>query len=215
MAPHRDPETGKFVAGEAFDDIEVATFQADIGVAAADLTGGTGFAGGQVLQFESVDVVDYDDLVDRNESLRLLSASHALTVSVNSTETADGTVRGYVEVSTSPSEQVSEAIVNSALDGDVSAGLVGSPDSDDSIDVIGRPLLAVGHAPFSDSATGVGGAGSAGHDQVDVENVPEEIGRLHPRDDLFVNGAIRPWNIDDAGVHIDVTGQHVYGVLDD
>jgi hypothetical protein len=44
---------------------------------------------------------------------------------------------------------------------------------------------------------------------------PAEFGRFHPRDELFINGEFRAWNIDDAGIHAAVAGQHVYGVISD
>lgn len=212
----RDPETGQFVSGGAaaqYDDIEVVSIQADVGVQAADLDGSTGFVSGQTFDAEAVPLVDYDEVVDRNEELHLLQAQHHLVAHVNSTGTADGEVRAYVEISTSPTRQVSPTINASAGGGDLDAGVVGRPDSDDSIDVIGRPLLAVGFGPFSDGATGVGGGGSAGRDSVDMGPLPREIGRFHPRDDLFLNSEIRVWNIADRGVHLDLQGQHVYGVV--
>lgn len=213
----RDPQTGQFVSSsESYDDIEVATFEADIGAAAADLDGLTDFDG-EFADFEGHLVIDYDDLVDRNEELHLLSAQHGLNVYQNSTATADGTVRAYAEVSSSPSRSILPGITTASLQGDTTdgAGVVGGQASfSDTIDVIGRPMEATAHGPFSDGATGVGGGGSAGSDSVEVHNPPTEMARFHPRDELFVNGRFNVWNISDAGIHITVVGQHVYGVAD-
>lgn len=211
----RDPETGQFLprGAEQFDDIEVATFAAGAGVAAANMTGGTGFEGGDVFSFEGLTILDYDEYVDRNEELHLITAYHELTVFANSTETADGNVVASVEVSSSPSLSgaVAPVTTNSQFDGDVAGGTV----DNDSIDTIGRPLQATGHAPFSDGATGVGGGGSEGHDTVAVAGLPSALARFHPRDELFFNGVLKAWNIDDAGIHALVQGQHVYGVARD
>lgn len=208
--PHRDPETGQFLPERDFNDIEVASFNSRVAVAAADLNGTTG-TGGESDAFEGLELIDYDDLVDRNESLYLLRAEHRLTAYANSTETADGTVRAQVEISASPSRNLPQGVATGAI----SSPVIGGNKTDDTIDLIGRPMTAVGHAPFSDGATGVGGGGSAGEDSLVIENIPPEMGSFHPRDELFLNGLFVAWNIDDAAVHLDVTGQHVYGVLAD
>lgn len=218
---HRDPETGRFLpgSGEAWDDIEVSTFAASVGVQASDLTGGTGFGGGDNNEWEGLELIDYDDIVDRNEELRLLGIAHHLAVYVNSTETADGSVAAAVEVSASPSltttTQRAARPTTGALSttGAGAGNAVGGSDVDDTIDLVGRPLAATGHAPFSDGATGVGGGGSEGMDSQESTLFPAEFGRFHPRDELFLNGRISAWNIDDAGVHVTLSGQHVYGVL--
>lgn len=217
--PHRDPDTGQFVPSESeqFDDIEVVSFSANIGITADDLSGGTGFGGGDSADFEGVQVIDYDEVVDRNEELHLLEASHRLTVYANSTETADGNVAGAVEISASPSRsQVVVRAVSPTQTEELEPGdAVGGSESDDSIDIVGRPLSTVGHAPFSDGASGTGGGGSSGRDSYDGDTFPAEYGRFHPRDELFVNGELVAWNVDDAGVHASISGQHIYGVMSD
>jgi len=216
--PHRDPETGQFLSHDqtGYDDIEVASFGANAGIEAANLGGGTGFGGGNNVQFEAAQIIDYDDIVDRNEALHLLEARHRLVVFVNSTETADGTVTGAVEISASPSlseptQDAGRVEAIAELDGDV----LGDTGDEDTIDLVGRSLVATAHAPYTDGASGVGGAGSAGVDRYEGDTFPAEMGRFHPRDELFVNGRFTVWNIDDAAVHLAVSGQHVYGVISD
>ena len=209
---------GQFVSvdEDMLSDIEVATFASNAAVAAADLDGTTSL-GGQVQEFESIEVIDYDEIVDRNEELLLLDAKHSLVVYANSTETADGTVAAAVEVSADPSLTDTTGRVVEIRNNDLPPGdsqVIGTGTTDDSIDLIGRPLSAVGHAPFSDGSSGAGGGGSAGEDRLSLGMAPAEFGRFHPRDELFVNGSIRAWNIDDAGVHVNVSGQHVYGVVE-
>jgi hypothetical protein len=218
--PHRDPQTGEFVSQEHYDDIEVVTWGVSVGVEASNLGGSTGFGGEAPQEFEGAQVIDYDEIVDRNEMLRLVEAQHVISVYVNSTETADGIVAASVEMSADPSlspatqEITTPGTAQSVGDDDVvTAG--NAPETDDSIDLIGRPLTAVGTGPFSDSGTGVGGGGAAGHDEYVSTVWPAEFGVFHPRDECFVNGRIQAWNIDDAGVHVDISGQHVYGVLED
>lgn len=212
--PPRDPETGQFIAGgmpAGFSDIEVATFQATVGVQAADLSGTTGF-GGEDDQANGIELLDYDEFVDRDEELMLLTADHRMEVFVNSTETSDGTLRVFAEISASPTVQSVQFAVTTNSFGD--DAIVGRVAQDDSIDIIGRPLDATGHAPFSDGASGVGGGGSAGDDQVKVVHPPAEFSRFHPRDELFLNISFEQWNLSDASTHAVVTGQHVYGVTE-
>lgn len=210
VVPQRDPQTGKFVSGDSYDDYEVITFDAAVGVEAADLNGGTGFAG-QSEFYNGLEIIDYDEVVDRNERLDLLRAEHRLLVYANSTETADGTVVASAEISSAPTITDVGAVRQDQTDVD-GGPVVGEGRQDDTIDLLGRPLVGAGYGPFSDSSTGVGGAGSSMHDRVVIHNPPGPIGTFHPRDELFVNGEIDAWNIDDAGVHLDIKGQHVYGV---
>lgn len=207
--PHRDPETGQFVAGSGdWNDIEVVSFHGRFGVEAANNDGGTGFTG-ETDSLEGAQLIDYDEVVDRNEELQLLEAEHAMEVYINSTSTEDGTFRVMAEVSASPARQVAGLLATNDFTGDV----VGGTTYDDSIDIVGRPLAATATAPFSDpGGTGVAGGGSAGHDAYTLRTAPAEFGRFHPRDELFLNAATVSWNNDDTGTHFEVTGQHVYGV---
>lgn len=215
---YRDPETGQYRADNGhFDDIEVASFQASVGVEASSLSGGTGFTGEDSGEIQGLELIDYDDIVDRDEQLHLLRASHRLSAYANSTETEDGAIRAYAEIAAQPSFVLPNAssLVTTVPDGDTENGLVGRSDSDDSIDMLGRPLVAMAGAPFSDTSTGIGGAGTQGDDKYDSDTFPSEHGRFHPRDETFANVSLEAWNIDDAGIHVDLSGQHVYGVMSD
>jgi len=179
------------------------------------MSGDTTFRGGDAFRYEGLRLLDYDDVVDRNESLHLLEAIHSLNVFINSTETADGTVQISAAVSASPAGENAAIETDPTTSSFDDSDVVGSADFDDTIDVLGRGMVATAHAPFSDSATGVGGGGSAGEDRYSSRVFPEEYGAFHPRDELFVNGVIRGWNVDDSGVHGQVNIQHVYGVVDE
>jgi len=214
--PHRDPQTGQFVAdSNQYDDIEVATFGSTVGIPAADLDGSASFTGGDGGTFEGLEVIDYDEIVDRNESLVLLAAHHALSVMVNSTQTADGSVRAAIEVSADPSRALPTLRAQGQTGGDLDGDVDGTASFDDTIDLVGRPLIGAATGPFSDGSTGVGGGAAAAADRYDIQMAPAEFGRFHPRDELFLNGDLSVDNIDDAGVHASISGQHVYGVLSD
>lgn len=213
--PRRDPQTGQFVSGDNYDDVEVVSFTAGFGVEAANLEGSTSFSGsGDTFEFSGVELVDYDDVVDRNETLHLLNAQHRLVVFSNSTQTEDGTVLAGVEVSASPSVSLPGKPITGPINDFGADNLVtGGAATDDSIDLVGRPLMAMAGSPFSDTATGIGGGGSQGDDEVEVGNVPAPIAEFHPRDELFGNGELTAWNIDDSGIHAQLMGQHIYGVV--
>jgi len=222
--PHRDPDTGQFLphSSTRYDDVEVATWSATFGLEASNHSGNTGFNGGDRYDVEGIEVIDYDEFVDRDEDLRLLSAQHRMFVCSNSTQTADGTVVAAVEVSSSPAisgpTQNLGKTIGAAVDTDTGGGAsgeaLGRSRTEDTIDIIGRPLGSMAGSPFSDGSSGAGGGGSAGEDSYQSEMFPAESGRFHPRDELFVNGQVTAWNIDDAGSHVAVGGQHVYGVLE-
>lgn len=213
----RDPQTGQFVSGDTgqWEDIEVVSFQAGIGIEAADLAGDTGFNSDDGTTFEGGLLIDYDDVVDRNETLVLLRASHTLAAYINATQTADGITVCAAEVSASPSLSAAGDVRTATSDpeGIDDPGVVGALDSDDTIDLVGRPLRSVAGGPFSDGASGVGGAGGSAIDHETIVHPPRLMAEFHPRDELFLNGEIEVWNVDDAGVHLDLRGQHVYGVV--
>lgn len=213
--PHRDPQTGEFVSAEEmerFDDIEVVTITAGAGVEASNLSGATSFEGTSD-PFEGLQILDYDEIVDRNEKLVLLSAHHSVSVFANSTESADGTVGCAVEVSSSPTRQSNGFVTGTAQYSASDSEVVGAGSSTDTIDILGRVLTATAGAPFSDSASGVGGGGSAGEDSYEVDDIPRQMAEFHPRDELFLNGEFQSWNVDDSGIHVTFTGQHIYGVV--
>jgi len=215
--PHRDPETGQFLPHDeqAYDDIEVATFSATVGIPASDLDGNTTFNGGIQEPFEALQLLDYDEIVDRNEELVLLDAHHSLYASINSTETADGSMRVAVEISADPALSDATIFAAGQSSQDVPGSLwEGVAAQDDTIDLIGRPLTGAATGPFSDGSSGAGGGGSASHDEVHLTMAPAEFGRFHPRDELFANGRAEINNVDDAGVHLGISCQHVYGVVE-
>lgn len=217
--PHRDPETGQYLPQDArieFEDIEVASFGFQGGVTAAGMEGSTGYGDADQGAVQGVQLIDYDEIVDRNEELHLLEAQHRLSVYQNATATEDGSIRGYAEISTSGAFQLAEVsdVSVSNLDDNQRGDVInGQAEFDDGIDLIGRPLVATGTGSFYNASNGAGGGASAGEDSYVSDYFPGEMGRFHPRDELDLNIAFDASNIDDAGIHLDVTGQHVYGVV--
>lgn len=203
----------------AFDDIEVVNFLAEIRIDASDVTDDNTISG-DTEDFEDGDpVVDYDEVVDRNEELRLLEAQHRMVAFVNGGEDATpstqyGVVAVAAEVSASPARSDIARTGTQPGGTTFSGNAIGRFFTDDTIDIIGRPLAAKTGQDFSDTTNGAGGAAGGADDAYVTTMFPGEYGRFHPRDELFVNGQIRMWNMDVAGVGVDVRGQHVYGVLE-
>lgn len=199
-----------------FDKFEEAFFSQKFSVPAADLSGATGALFGEEGRWEGRGLYSLDDLIDRDQLAVMLLAEHHLEVYVTSTETADGTVRAEMEVSTSPAASEAVDLLDSANDVADTAGAL-PVDADGSgvitSDLVGRALSAVAFGPFSDGATGVGGSGVAGVDW--WEGVPVANPVFDDRDDLFVNGVIEASNIADAAIHADLHVRHVYGVVGD
>lgn len=216
--PQRDPVTGQYVSGDAsqYSDYEFITFQETLRVPASDLDGQTTGNLGDEAEFEGHLVYDMSDFLDRHEVGRLLKAAHRMVVGITSTQTADGTVRGAVELSSSPSIKVTKRSEGGGgeqiadVDGNMNVWQ-GSRQSD-TFDLVGRPLDAIGYGPFSDGASGVGGAGTSGEDETDVRPIDWE---MDTRDDMFLNGVIEASNVADSSIVMEVTGQHVYGIHED
>lgn len=218
----RDPQTGKFVSPEdaGYDDWEFATNYLSHNVPASQLGGATDGTIGEAYNFEGLPLYEMDELLDRDEAADLVRAIHVLEAGITSTETADGTLRATMEISTSPDRKVANEVAGqgTGISGEFNGGGSITDASalgerlvfEDSRDLLGRPLTALAYGPITDGTNGVGGAGTAGTDRVDIE---DPIGfDLHPRDEMFVNGAVEVANVDDTSVVFSLYTQHVYGV---
>lgn len=221
--PHRDPETGQFVADAVskFDHLEMATWSLPLSVPAADLDGTTQQFYGENALMEGQLVVDWDDVFDRHAVGRIIRAMHRVWLQPTGTQTADSAAFGIFEISSSPALQAVTDAPNATLDGaDFSDGpgaagdfdIQVSPDAtvfDDTIDLLGRPLNVAAQGPFTDGTNGPGGAGSAGEDDLMWDPISYDIDR---RDELFVNAIMGAQNISDGPIGAYLVGQYVVGV---
>lgn len=219
----RDPDTGQFVSVSDLDtgdvDVESVSFAAVFDLDAADLTGSAGSDLPDQGNFDGELLLDYDDIVDRHEVAVLLGGEHHLTVMTPSTQTADGTARAVIEVSTSPTSSavaVGSTAATAVTNPSGSLTVEAAIQTDDSVDVIGRVLNANTYSPFSDGATGVGGAGGVGVDTVQLAEYARHVGLVGDRrDELFLHGTLEASNIDDGGLVAHLQGQHYYAVGED
>lgn len=193
-------------------------------MAAADLDGSTGPGFGQAAIFEDVVALDLDDVLDRHRLADVLAYNHRLTCIAPSTQTADGTCRFSGTFATGPSHRFTSAggqfqeefsggtpFTGGAFTSNTDGGIL----TEDSLDPIGRPLDAIAGSPFSDGATGVGGAGSAGEDNDRGEMPHAGMFTVDRRDEIFVAGVAEASNIDDASLYSSWTFQWLLGVYDD
>lgn len=218
--PHRDPQTGQFVDGEKHcaDRTEEVRFNQNITVTAAATGGGVGPAFGQEGHFEGVNLYDLGEIIERDELAYMTGAYHRMIAYTTSTSTEDGTVRGAVEVSTSPerTSMIDGVDVGTAIedfDGDFASIERDFVSADTDVDTVGPTLVAVGYSPFYNASNGAGGDGTAGTDE--WEGVPSAEGNMDARDDFYLNGTIEASNVDDAAIHVDIVGWHQWGVEED
>lgn len=222
--PHRDPETGQFLSHDEtkrdFKDITVQRQTDHFSVAAADLDGSTGQQGGQHFVATSDLDIDIAGGLDRNEVAKLLATRLTVQAFVNSTATADGTVEAELEYSTEAAPEIIEQRGEGTI---ATAGLEGGAVDRLHSEVTNSPEVlawarAVGHNPFSDGASGVGGGGSAGETTYVME-YGELLGEAAPEfdrhSDIHTHVALRNWNMADAAIHATGNLDLVWGIFED
>lgn len=221
--PHRDPDTGRFVpddAREQFDEIIQLHGRGMYSVPAADIDGSTGQNLGQSGTMEGDSLIDYQEHLDRTEFGVVLWQHQRLIVYIGSTQTADGTVFGSFELSLDPDRQVAGGyatfsdLADAETSGDYTIETVATnvDNGDDTPDVLGPEMAAVGFGPFSDGATGVGGAGTPGW--FDWEGPIVHEPSVDDRDEIFVSGVLAHANVSDAALHADVRVYQLVGIVD-
>lgn len=214
----RDPKSGKFVSQDdfsRFDDIAQMHSTLETSVPASDVGGQTGQTLGQFGNFEGEQLYEIEEIIDRGQVAALLWAHHRLIAYIGSTQTADGTVRASFEVSSSANRTVGRNLQSTDDIGDASGNFTieSSQNFDDTADIIGPVLEAVGYGPITDGANGVGGAGTAGFQDWEGPVMVSPV--FDDRDDIIVNGSIAHSNVSDAALHADLETWHVWGILEE
>lgn len=204
MSVQRSSET----AVDGFDTL-VSQWRLDhYSIAAADLDGETGQGGGQY-DFQA-DLVSWGlagGMRAGVEVAEILLVESRLDAWINSTETEDGTLQVVAEVGTDGDSRMVERGDTNIQTTDILASNIDRVDGTGTFDAdLWSVLSAVAHAPFSDSATGVGGAGTAGHDEHVVDYRGWGGGPIvdGDDDDVFNHVGFRTWNVDDSAVHAQV-----------
>lgn len=218
----RDPETGQFVSSSRISDaMEVVQFQKIVNIPASTLGGAAdgSLPGGGAL--EDWQIYDLDEVLDRHEVGHLVHAQARLAAGITSTATADGTLRVTAEIGTNGAYEVVQGHAAPAnMDSLAAEAETGTDLNDaksrsaheDTIELVHRALDAYAYGPITDGATGVGGAGSGGHDRIDY-HLPFDY-EVDQRDEMRLNAITEISNVSDTSVTWGVTGQHVYRVED-
>jgi len=213
--PRRDPETGQFVSDShteaSYGDVETVLFNQDFSVPASENSGSTGQNYGEGNGWAGFELVDMGKVLDRDERAEVIRAMGRLVVTLPSTATADGTVRGIAEIGWS-NGPVADDLTADYQDVDKPTGIQaaersGDGDAEESIDVLGRPMTATTGAQFSDSATGVGGSAGQGDDDFHVVHPPGFAPMVDERDILYTSGAIEVSNVADQASHAEIVGR--------
>lgn len=199
-----------------YSDIEHQRAWNQFSVAAGSLDGSTDERGGQNDVGEQV-LGGREPIggLERGEIAELLAIRLYCEAYTNSTQTADGAVRGSVEISREP--------VFQTLDGDQITTGTGSldglnyqvvgPGETFEPDVLAR-AQSMGFSPFSDGSSGVGGGGSTTQGVYEMDFMETfGSGPLFDRNDEFfqhVNWI--QWNVADAALHVDWFYEMYWGV---
>lgn len=196
-----------------WQDVEPVHIQTDFDVPAADLGGGTGQGFGEGGAFRGVNLLDMEDLIDRDEMAILLRANIRSMAMAPSTQTADGSVHSVVEIATDDNViAAADTTLGPWEDVDDNGGFQLTPQAsstnvaDNTDDIIGRVLESFSGSPFSDGATGVGGAGSTVIDEFDYLYPVRDGPAFDQRDDLYINGFLEHSNVSDAAIHVATGG---------
>jgi hypothetical protein len=190
-----------------FSDVEHQQAWYQFSVAAGSLDGSTGERGGQDDVGEQV-LGGREPVagLERGEIAELLSVRLTTEAYVNSTSTADGAVRGSVEISREPVFQTvdGDQIVTGTGSNDGLNYQVVGPGQTLEPDVLAR-AQSMGFAPFQDSASGVGGAGSTTQGRFEMDFLETYgSGPLFDRnDEFYTHVGWTQWNVDDAALHVD------------
>jgi len=208
MSVSRDGFSGIEDRDFAYTDVEYQAMNNNLSVAAGSLDGSTNETGGQDEVWEAT-VGGREALqgeLHRGEVAELLALNVDIVVYTSSTQTADGTVRGAIEISREGTFQMVDGEqLNTAAGSFNGINMqVISPGMTIEEDVLAF-LSATGHSAFSDGASGVGGGGSAGEASYSRSYL-DDFGSgplFDPEDEFYQHAQMTQWNVADAAFHID------------
>lgn len=232
--PHRDPETGQFVTSidrRGFDQIETLR-----GYVAGNIEDGAfsdssdgDFGEGAVVEGQTM--VDFGEILDRNEVGHILEAHHWMTAYIkNPSEQTDlGVLRAVAEFSASPALQVGFALDEANLTEGEPETPPGSADTvldvdwllnttEDTQDVIGRPLMVVNQSAvrFVDLTNGVGVGQSASFNSDSWSGTVPDF-EVDDRDEVYLNAVLEGDGIElvpDKSNWLEAQVYYVVGVSD-
>lgn len=193
----RGPD-GTFVSTDdvSTDDFEYVHATARVTPDPADYTGSIldiNYA--DQAEWEGLEVIDMEELVDRHEVARLVAVDGMASLGIPAGNTADnpGAFRAWAELSASPDIKTPtiEALASPGGDLDLedsdSIGtVIGDVESDDTADIIASPIVLQGSTAESDETNGVGTATT--NDSTEIAGPLPGEWVFDRRDELFLNG---------------------------
>lgn len=169
-----------------YDDVELWTDAIEVRIPTGELP-----PSNQAEKY-SVQLLDLDDLLDRSEQADLVAMDVRAVPSYLWTgeNPNDDHFRSYLEISTASVLQVEPTFFgpNASVDQQGDPGANVAEEGDDSLDVLGRPLLVQKTAQMKDTTNTLGAGGSP---LVDGWSGQPADPTFHPRDEIFVNSR---WN---------------------
>lgn len=218
--PHRDPSTGKFVSTPAFEDTETVPFEVSL-MFRGNTSGGSITDWKDITEFEGVEIVDLDQLLDRHRIATLVHIDAALHVNAFHFATAINEAAVSVEISASPSRQAAyfadtadyEDIADfNVIDGDMDE-LEVYVEQNDTVDLPMRPLTAGTSAPFADDTDQHGGGGQDGIDR--AQGPTPGDWDFDRRDELYVNGVVGSSSGFAGSIQAFLSGIMTFSVVED
>lgn len=224
MSPHRDPETGQFVAGDGthhdWTDVHDVQWNAAMSIDAADLDGG--FQAFRMSKDDALEVIDFNSRpgLDRNEHFEVIESHMTAYAGAPTTASAEGHLTWTMQFGEERNNTAnqgpgfySSAAINETVDGGLDINGPGVVDNYGSW----HTLSGYAEGSFADSTNGLGGGSD--HDNVDSQVNFYEIGNetgptYDMNDELYLKGEINTDGIADHGVMVVVRGQF-WGLIHD
>lgn len=160
---------------------------------------------------EGIQILDIDDITDRHEVAVVEDVQAVLTVGATETlSDSSATLRCQGELSAQPRRAVigeadapAETFDVEPLSGATSTSASGTTDTDDSADLLTRPMQVYGSLPRDDDTNGGESSASVMHDEVEGP-LPGEWD-FDRRDELFANLILGMNNVD-VPISVEIAG---------
>lgn len=165
-------------------------------------------------EWEGVELLDIDRIVDRHEVAHLIWTEVAAVLYAAGSGDTQSVIRAGVEVSASPGLQVvREADATDVIDDQTgSASVSDELVSSDTADLLVPPMVLGTHYSFDDSTNGTGGGPH--FDRADVEGPLPGSFDFDRRDEVLLNGFVENTQVDGA-IHMDISGSMVFAITED
>lgn len=200
---------------EMFDDLEYLHYEELINSADNTTDATSQSLYGEATEFEGVEILDFDRIVDRHEVAHLLWTSLSFDAEIIGEDDGPANLRAALEVSADPALQVvTELDTTNAFDDQEGVTVVSEQSTDDTADLVVPPVELRASAYFTDETNNTGGGGDNATD--DVQGPVPGSWDFDRRDELYLNGVMEYHSVGDPDVaHVAVNGSFVFGITED